>query len=96
ADQIMPCPDCTAGITTRMIPPVSGVQVLHAGPKQNFSPNLVSGGQAEGWLSISGDKLTITATNKTLIYKVNRRPGKYPAGRVNAYECELMEEQPNG
>lgn len=73
----------------RLIPPVSGVRILHAGPKQNFSPNLVYIAQKEGWMSISGNELIITGENRTLVYDILRVPGKYDDGTINYYECVL-------
>ena len=71
------CPDCEDGTRTRQIPPVAGVEVQHAGPKQHFSPRIIDGGQAEGWLSIAGNQLVIHGENKTLTYDIKRPPGRW-------------------
>ena len=73
----------------RLVPPVAGVIIQHAGPKQNFSPNLVWIGQKEGWLSLAGTELTVTGQNRTLIYDILRVPGRYEDGTINYYECVL-------
>jgi len=66
---------------------VVGIKVLHAGPVQRFSPRLIQKGQAEKWLSLSGDKLTIHAVDAPVVYRVTQYPGNY-------YEC--VKEIPNG
>lgn len=75
----------------------TGVRVLHTGtsPAQNFSTRLVTQAAAEGWLSISGDALTLRAENGDFRYRVLRQPGKHPADNhcgyevINCYECVL-------
>lgn len=45
---------------------------------QNFSTRIVSAGQSEGWLTLTGDTITIKCdSGKNYIYDVNKRPGKY-------------------
>lgn len=90
-DGIDKCPDCTDGQVVRLVPPVAGVEIQHAGPRQNFSPNFVWGGQQEGWLSMQGVELTIAGVNRTLIYDILRVPGRYEDGTINYYECVLKE-----
>lgn len=60
-----------------LVPPVNGVEVLRAGPRQRFSPDLVVRGAAEGWLELKGDRLVLRGTNVTLKYRVARTPGYY-------------------
>lgn len=83
---------------TRSVPPVTGVEVLRHGERQNFSERLVFGAQREGWLSIEGNELHISGANKTLTYRILRPPGRYPLDddgeeRINHYECELVGEE---
>lgn len=60
---------------------VTGVEVKYAkavGSEQHFSPRLIEGGIAEGWLSTDyTKKLTIDGENKELVYEILRRPGTY-------------------
>ncbi len=75
----------------RLVPPVVGVIIQHAGPRQNFSPNLVYIAQGEGWMTLAGTELTITGQNRTLVYDILRVPGRYEDGTINYYECVLKE-----
>lgn len=56
---------------------VSGVKMIHAGSRQNFSSRFVEGGVAEGWLSGSTDKLVIHAESGDVVYAIERVPGYY-------------------
>lgn len=89
-DGVVDCPDCLGGVRHIPVPPVMGVVVQHAGPKQNFSPNFVEGGQEEGWLSVHRKNLTIKATNGDWVYEIMRRPGRYGAESIAHYECQLI------
>ncbi len=91
-DEIISCPDCDDGIQVRIIPPVSGVEVLHTGPRQHFSPRLVEGASREGWLQLENGRLTINGSNRKLVYEVKRPPGQYEGKVINYYDCVLIEE----
>jgi hypothetical protein len=58
---------------------VSHVSVVHTGtsPEQNFSGRLVDAGLADGWLAISGTRLTIKTDGEPLNYTITRPPGYY-------------------
>jgi hypothetical protein len=58
---------------------VSHVSVVHTGtsPQQNFSGRLVDAGLADGWLSISGTRLTIKTDAEPLGYAIVHPPGYY-------------------
>jgi hypothetical protein len=58
---------------------VSHVSVVHTGtaPEQNFSGRLVDAGLADGWLAISGTKLTIKTDAGPLVYTIVHPPGYY-------------------
>lgn len=59
-------------------PVVKGVEVLRAGPRQKFSPEVIITGGAEGWLSFNEGKITIKAIDGSLtVYRVLRVPGYY-------------------
>lgn len=60
-------------------PPLDYISVGHTGThaEQNFSVNFVADGMAQGWLSISGDTLTLHAVPEDLHYRILRRPGRY-------------------
>jgi hypothetical protein len=58
---------------------VSHVSVVHTGttPQQNFSGRLVDAGLADGWLAISGTRLTIKTDGEPLGYTIVHPPGVY-------------------
>ena len=58
---------------------VSHVSVVHTGtsPEQNFSGRLVDAALADGWMAISGNKLTIKTDGEPLAYTITRQPGYY-------------------
>mgnify|MGYP000305339957 CR=1 FL=1 len=60
-------------------PRVTHVSVGHTGftPNQNFPDDLVERGQAEGWITVEGDQLTIVTDAEPLIYAIARRPGYF-------------------
>lgn len=96
-DGVNTCPNCTNGIVARQIPPVAGVIVQRFSEVQRFSPRLVMGGVAEGWLSIANKQIVIAGQNLTLTYSIERVPGKYDGERITYYDCKLVsEEVPNG
>lgn len=57
----------------------SHVRVIHTGTgvDQKFSTGLVYQALAEGWVSISGDRLTLKAEPEDLKYRIKREPGWY-------------------
>jgi len=58
-------------------PKLKGVRVLRAGPRQNFSPELIQKGSAEGWLSLAKGRLVIEAEGGPIAYAVKCGPGYY-------------------
>lgn len=60
-------------------PTVIGVRVLTETKNgvQKFTPNLVEGGAAEGWLSVANGKITIHGENGDCVYAIKRPPGYY-------------------
>jgi len=85
------CPaGCEAGRLVTKVPPVSGVQVLHAGPEQHFSPNFLEGGMKESWLSMDTDQITIHGADGDLVYKVLRTPGRYGDEVIHYYDCKKL------
>ncbi len=61
------------------VPKVTDVKVLHEtkSGRQNFTPNFVTGGAAEGWLVLGDGKITIKSTDGDLVYVIKRQPGYY-------------------
>jgi len=59
------------------VPKFVGVNVLTAGPRQNFSERVFNRGIAEGWLAVSKGRITVTAKNGDVVYRVVRGPGYY-------------------
>lgn len=81
------------------VPPVSEIEVQRAGAVQHFSPRIVETGRREGWLSLEGTQLRINGRDRTLVYLVDRIPGRYPDPeregqyeQINYYDCSLVEE----
>lgn len=58
-------------------PSVRGIKVLRAGERQHFSPRLVEGGVAEGWLSMAEGKIVIHGEDGRVVYRIERTPGFY-------------------
>jgi hypothetical protein len=56
---------------------VIGVRVLRAKRLQHFSPGLIDGGLAEGWLSIGQGVITIAGEAGPVAYRIVRAPGAY-------------------
>ena len=69
-------------------PPVRGVEVRRAGPRQKFSPEQLATGAKIGYLSMADGHVTLKAENVTLVYKIVRTPGFYCS--------HCGEEQPDG
>lgn len=69
--------DVKDAASERDIPPVLGVRILHAGPKQKFSPSFVAAGTEEGWLTITQSHLVIQGPEEQVTYRVERTPGHY-------------------
>lgn len=72
-------------------PVVSGVQVLHAGPAQHFSPDFLTGAAAEGWLIRDGDRIVIHGQDGAVVYRIVRPPGRYEDGTIHYFDCLRME-----
>lgn len=72
------CPaGCENGVLGRLVPPLRGVEILHAGPRQNFSPRLVAAAIAEGWMVLSADRIMLKAQPHDVVYLIERAPGRY-------------------
>lgn len=65
---------------------VRGVKVLHAGPRQRFSPELVLQAMSEGWMkkapgpplgSLALGTITLCGDEGDIVYVVKRDPGFY-------------------
>lgn len=62
---------------------IKGVQIRHAGAKQNFSPDWFTRAKREGdWLVLSGDVICVNGEDRkgeklTVRYRVVRKPGFY-------------------
>lgn len=56
---------------------VIGVEILHAGPRQKFSPQQVVQGLREGWLLMEGPIITVKGVNESVRYRIERDPGFY-------------------
>lgn len=87
----------------RYVPPVEEVEILTANETQHFSPRIVELGRREGWLSLKQDTLKIIGRERTVVYNVDRIPGRYPDPddpeqkvQINYYDCSLTEEVDNG
>lgn len=58
-------------------PRLSGIKVLHAGPRQRFSPHLVDAAVLEGWMTLGDGKIILHVQPKPLTYRTVRMPGYY-------------------
>lgn len=60
-------------------PVITGVEVKHTGvdAEQHFSTRLVAAGVAGGWITITGETMTMKAQPEPLVFKILRRPGYY-------------------
>jgi hypothetical protein len=87
-------------------PMVRGVTVLESAAEHNFSPRLLDGGIAEGWLTMERGKVIIRGENKTLTYRIVLPPGYYccycnralddgPAARTHIDEDHRDEPSPD-
>ena len=56
---------------------VRGVTVLEAPAEQNFTPRLIDGGVAEGWLTVERGKIVVRGENQTVTYRIVLPPGYY-------------------
>ena len=57
-------------------PRLRGIQLLHAGPRQNFSARILERGVAEGWISMGEGKVVLRTIPPTA-YRILRTPGYY-------------------
>ncbi len=64
------------GVEVDRIPPLKAIKLLHAGPRQNFSPSLIEGAIAEGWVAM-GDGQIVLRTEPPASYRIVRVPGYY-------------------
>jgi hypothetical protein len=55
----------------------SVIKILHAGPRQRFSPSLVEQGAGAGWLSVGDGKITLNGEAEKVTYAIERTPGLY-------------------
>jgi hypothetical protein len=58
-------------------PKVNGVKILRAGARQNFSPDLLQQGVAQGWISLPKGKVVLHAQGGVVTYVIKRGPGYY-------------------
>jgi hypothetical protein len=56
---------------------VNGVQVLRAGKRQHFSPDLVMKGMAQGWIAMGDNRIVIKGEGGNVVYRIVRTPGYY-------------------
>jgi hypothetical protein len=57
---------------------LKGVKVIHAGPKQKFSPSSLLDGMSQGWLTMADGVITVrNADGADVQYRVVRTPGYY-------------------
>lgn len=96
ADGLDDCPECDGGTITKHQPPVAGVEILSFGERQKFSQRLVDRGMREGWIVMTGMNLTVAGANKSLLYGIERLPGRYDDGTIHYYDCALVGEVDNG
>lgn len=76
-DGVDPCPnECESGVLAELVPPIKGIQILHAGDRQNFSTGFVEGALGEGWLEIGGGQIRVLG-DPPAIYRILRGPGWY-------------------
>jgi hypothetical protein len=66
----------------------TGIEVVYAGPRQNFWPRLIARGVSEGWLSMGSGKIVVHTLGSDVVYRIVRVPGKYGSEVLNWYECE--------
>ncbi len=61
------------------LPEITHIEVLNVGAEQKLSINFIDTGIEEGWLSLADGKITIKTgpDDEDLVFKVERRPGKY-------------------
>lgn len=73
-----PCPaGCERGLLTRGVPPVKGVQILHAGARQKFSVRLIATAVAEGWMTLDANRIIVKGQPQNVTYRIERAPGRY-------------------
>lgn len=58
-------------------PKVCGVEVKRAGPRQNFSPEIVLQGTAQGWIKLVDRTIVIRGKGGDVVYRIARVPGSY-------------------
>jgi len=81
-------------------PVVNGITVLRAKARQHFSPNILEVGQREGWMTVSGNVLTILSEPR-VVYRIVRTPGYYcchchrPLDDSGVARAHLAEEHPD-
>ena len=63
--------------TIRELEVQSIVEVDRLTDTQVFSPNVIAGGIAEGWLDASDKTITIHTTDGDLVYNIVKKPGRY-------------------
>jgi hypothetical protein len=57
-----------------------GVKILDAGAPgtvQHFSTHAIQQGTADGWITLSGNRVVLTGTGGALVYRLDRPPGIY-------------------
>lgn len=60
-------------------PRISHVEVLHSGikPEQNFDDGMIDSAVAQGWATLSGNRLELKTDGEPLRYTVLRAPGYF-------------------
>lgn len=78
ASGALPDPTKPDGVVLQALPgAVTAVRIQHAGPVQKFTPALLDGGKAEGWLSMDGSTVTLHSEDGPVLYVIDRPPGTY-------------------
>lgn len=89
-DGVVDCQDCEGGVRLRTVPPIVGVEILHAGDVQHFSPRLVKQGESQGWMRKDGANIVLSGSNEILTYKIVGYPWPVGDRKVHYYDCELV------
>ena len=64
------------GIIKEIVPhPI--VRATRLSDTQVFSPNMIAGGIAEGWLEATDKTITIHSTDGDIVYNIVKKPGRY-------------------
>ena len=64
-------------VELRLVPPIKGVIILGARPRQKFPVSLVEQGIFEGWIEIAKGQIVVTGMNHREVYDIVRGPGHW-------------------